>query len=475
MARLRRARAVRRRARADADLDRRPDRLPAAHREAGRARSPSRGSRPGTGLPGGRLPQPARRHRAHRAGPRRHRRRRGRAGPGALGVPDRRRLRLAGAATAGRSWTPRCATVAAEGRGVVLYVRGHEGRGIGLLHKLQAYQLQDDGADTVDANLDLGLPADARDYGTGAQILADLGVRTMRLLTNNPTKRAGLEGYGLEIVGRVPLPVRATRREPALPDDQAGPDGPRPARPAGAARRGHRGVDGTHDHGRSPRGRGRLRRVAAGVRGRPMSGAGAPQGVPDGRGLRVAIVASRWHEDLTEALARRGPGAPRKNAVPSRPPWSGFRALSSCPSSAPPSLADHDAVVALGIVVRGGTPHFEYVCTAVTDGCTRVALDTGKPVGFGVLTCDTDGQALDRVGLAGSSETRAGRRCWPRSRRRLLKGLQAPRGTTGFRPRAVERRPAGIGLHARPAREGRRVVVVAAGIGAGPASGGDVV
>ena len=100
--------------------------------------------------------------------------------------------------------------VSVAGRGVVLYVRGHEGRGIGLMHKLQAYQLQDHGSDTVDANLELGLPADARDYGTGAQILADLGVRSMRLLTNNPTKRAGLEGYGLEIVGRVPLPTLAT-------------------------------------------------------------------------------------------------------------------------------------------------------------------------------------------------------------------------------------------------------------------------
>jgi 3,4-dihydroxy 2-butanone 4-phosphate synthase / GTP cyclohydrolase II len=99
--------------------------------------------------------------------------------------------------------------VAAEGRGVVLYMRGHEGRGIGLLHKLQAYQLQDGGADTVDANLELGLPADARDYGIGAQILVDLGVRTLRLLTNNPDKRAGLQGYGLTVVDRVPLPVRA--------------------------------------------------------------------------------------------------------------------------------------------------------------------------------------------------------------------------------------------------------------------------
>ena len=101
------------------------------------------------------------------------------------------------------------AAVAREGRGVVLYVRGHEGRGIGLLHKLQAYQLQDDGADTLDANLALDLPADARDYGTGAQILVDLGVHSMRLLTNNPAKRAGLEGYGLHITGREPLPVHA--------------------------------------------------------------------------------------------------------------------------------------------------------------------------------------------------------------------------------------------------------------------------
>ncbi|SDY36754.1 3,4-dihydroxy 2-butanone 4-phosphate synthase / GTP cyclohydrolase II [Amycolatopsis xylanica] len=97
--------------------------------------------------------------------------------------------------------------VADEGRGVVLYIRGHEGRGIGLLHKLQAYQLQDAGADTVDANLALGVPADARDYGTGAQILCDLGVRSMRLLTNNPTKRVGLEGYGLRVSGRVSLPI----------------------------------------------------------------------------------------------------------------------------------------------------------------------------------------------------------------------------------------------------------------------------
>src|SRR5258707_6069263 len=102
------------------------------------------------------------------------------------------------------------AAIAAEGRGVVLYLRGHEGRGIGLLGKLRAYQLQDAGADTVDANLELGLPADAREYSTGAQMLADLGVRTLRLLTNNPAKMRGLSGFGIEVTGRVSLPVAAT-------------------------------------------------------------------------------------------------------------------------------------------------------------------------------------------------------------------------------------------------------------------------
>ena len=112
-------------------------------------------------------------------------------------------------ATAGRSCTPPW-RIASEGQGVVVYLRGHEGRGIGIGHKIRAYSLQDEGLDTVDANLELGLPVDNREYGIGAQILAELGVGQMRLMTNNPAKYGGLEGFGLEIVERLPIQIDPT-------------------------------------------------------------------------------------------------------------------------------------------------------------------------------------------------------------------------------------------------------------------------
>jgi 6,7-dimethyl-8-ribityllumazine synthase len=136
-----------------------------------------------------------------------------------------------------------------------------------------------------------------------------------------------------------------------------------------------------------------------------MSGRGAPGPASlDAHGLRVAILAARWHEQVTDALvagAHRALTAARVEDL----------ALLRVPGAfelpiAAKTLAQqrYDAVVALGVVIRGGTPHFEYVCRAVTDGLTRVALDTGVPIGFGVLTCDNEEQALDRCGLTGSNE-----------------------------------------------------------------------
>jgi 3,4-dihydroxy 2-butanone 4-phosphate synthase/GTP cyclohydrolase II len=99
--------------------------------------------------------------------------------------------------------------IAAEGSGVILYIKHHEGRGIGLIDKLRAYSLQDSGMDTVEANEALGHPADKRDYGIGAQILYDLGVRKMRILTNSPRKYHGVEGIGLEVVEQVPIQIQS--------------------------------------------------------------------------------------------------------------------------------------------------------------------------------------------------------------------------------------------------------------------------
>lgn len=126
--------------------------------------------------------------------------------------------------------------IAAEGQGVIVYLRGHEGRGIGITHKLRAYELQDAGADTVDANLELGLPVDSREYGIGAQILVDLGLSGIRLITNNPAKYGGLEGYGLTITERVALdlPVHPeSERYLATKRDRMGHLIPEPALVAG--------------------------------------------------------------------------------------------------------------------------------------------------------------------------------------------------------------------------------------------------
>jgi 6,7-dimethyl-8-ribityllumazine synthase len=134
-----------------------------------------------------------------------------------------------------------------------------------------------------------------------------------------------------------------------------------------------------------------------------VSGGGAPASAVDATGLRLAIISTRWHGEITGALldsavrtaAECGIHAPTVLRTPG---------AVELPVVAQALAANHDAVVCLGLVLRGGTPHFEYVCDAVTAGCVRVALDTGTPVGFGVLTCDTEQQARDRSGLPGAPE-----------------------------------------------------------------------
>ena len=134
-----------------------------------------------------------------------------------------------------------------------------------------------------------------------------------------------------------------------------------------------------------------------------MSGAGSPTIDSDGTGLNVTIVAGQWHEEISNGLlagAHRALEAAGATVTEIRVPGS-----FELPVASKVALENGaDAVVALGVIIRGGTPHFEYVSAAATDGLTRVALDTGKPVGFGVLTLDDEQQGLDRAGLPGSKE-----------------------------------------------------------------------
>ena len=138
-----------------------------------------------------------------------------------------------------------------------------------------------------------------------------------------------------------------------------------------------------------------------------MSGDGSPDDTPtDCSDLSVAVVAASWHEQVMDGLVAGAQQAAERYQV------GALRVVRVPGSFELPVVAQalarqgHDAVVALGVVIRGGTPHFDFVCSAATDGLTRVALDTGVPIGFGLLTCDTDEQALDRAGLEGSSESK---------------------------------------------------------------------
>ena len=170
-----------------------------------------------------------------------------------------------------------------------------------------------------------------------------------------------------------------------------------------------------------------------------MSGKGAPEvGAVDAAGLTLGIVATTWHAEITGALLDRAVAAAVASGV-SEPTVVRAPGAVELPVVAQALTERHDAVVALGVVIRGGTPHFEYVCDAVTAGLTRVALDAGKPVGNGVLTCDTEEQARDRAGLPGSVEDKG----WEAAVAALataltLRGLRGPAGPTGFSIRPAD-------------------------------------
>ena len=279
------------------------------------------------------------------------------------------------------------AMIEEEGQGVLLYL-SQEGRGIGLLNKLRAYKLQEEGADTVEANLKLGLPADLRDYGIGAQILGDLGLTSIRILTNNPKKIVGLEGYGLSVSEQVPIESDPnTHNEAYL----------RAKRDKMGHSLHHQGLalDEEMIHDESERdARPRMAEAGAFLEefGEEEREALSP--------LRFGVFVGRFYEDLAQRLLRgAGEGFALAGVPRLRLPRSRSRVPTSCPS--PPRSSPrrgYDGVACLGVVIRGETDHYDFVCAEAARGIQDVQLETGVPCAFGVITCDNMEQALARAG-----------------------------------------------------------------------------